>query len=684
MIYFVSNSQELFEQEEYKCISAQESLDMMHDWKVVQLDSETSGRDPHLCDLLCIQFGNDKADARIVVDTSTVDVRLYKEILESKLCILQNAKFDLQFLYNYGIIPRKIYDTMIVEQLLYLGYPSGKVSYSLKEIAWRRLNINIDKTVRGEIIWRGLDKSVILYAAGDVMYLERIMHSQVADLKKKDLLKAAKIECDFVPAISYLEWCGIHLDIEKWKAKMKSDHERLIQAEENLNAFVVQCSDLKEFVYINTQGDLFNGFNLAPKVDINWASSSQVVKVAKILGFNTSTKDKKTGEDKDTVLEKHLKAQKGVCDEFLKLYFAYQEYFKVCTSFGQGHLNAVNPKTNRIHTTYKQLGAASGRMSCGSQQPNSDLAKLNKVLPKNCTYPNIQQLPADDATRGAFTAPEGYEWCSCDFSALESRLGADIYNEKHMIDEFLYGSGDIHSLMALTFFEDQMEPGTTTKDVKKKYPKLRKEAKSPEFLIQFGGSAYGLATQLAVPEVTAQKYVDSYYNKFKGIADFKKKGSEFVRRNGYILMCKYSGHKMYWWDHEEWLKRQKSFTQEFWEEYRTKHKGTGDRIAQEVSMHFRAASKYDRMALNAPTQGSGSIILKIAITNFFNWIVDNNYFGIVEISALVHDEANVIYKKELHDIVPQKLQQCMEEAAALICTKVPIPAVPEVGDHWIH
>lgn len=253
-----------------------------------------------------------------------------------------------------------------------------------------------------------------------------------------------------------------------------------------------------------------------------------------------------------------------------------------------------------------------------------------------------------------------------------------------MIDEFLYGSGDIHSLMALTFFEDQMEPGTTTKDVKKKYPKLRKEAKSPEFLIQFGGSAYGLATQLAVPEATAQRYVDSYYNKFKGIADFKKKGSEFVRRNGYILMCKYSGHKMYWWDHEEWLKRQKSFTQEFWEEYRAKHKGTGDRIAQEVSMHFRAASKYDRMALNAPTQGSGSIILKIAITNFFNWIVDNNYFGIVEISALVHDEANVIYKKELHDIVPQKLQQCMEEAAALICTKVPIPAVPEVGDHWIH
>ena len=74
-------------------------------------------------------------------------------------------------------------------------------------------------------------------------------------------------------------------------------------------------------------------------------------------------------------------------------------------------------------------------------------------------------------------------------------------------------------------------------------------------------------------------------------------------------MCKYSGHKMYWWDHDKWLERQRSFTQEFWEEYKAKHKGTNDAIAQEVSMHAKAASKYDRMALNAPTQGELSIAL---------------------------------------------------------------------------
>lgn len=683
MIYFVTLQQQLF-QDVFTCISPTESLSMMQSWNLIQCDTETSGRDPHLCKLLCIQFGNDKADARIVVDCSTVDVRLYKELLESRRIIFQNGKFDLQFLYNYGIIPLKIYDTMIVEQLLYLGYPSGQISYSLKEIAWRRLHIDIDKTVRGEIIWRGLDADVINYAAGDVTYLEQIMHSQQIDLHRQGLLKAAKIECDFVPSIAYLEWCGIHLDRDKWKAKMKSDQENLNLAKKALDNFVVNTPSLKQFVYVDTQGDLFNGYDLTPKVNINWASSQQAVKIAKILGFDTKVQDKKTGEDKDSVLEKHLKKQKGINDTFLKLYFDYQEHFKVCTSFGQGHLNAINPKTDRIHTVYKQLGAASGRMSCGSQQPNTDLAKVNQVKPSECTYPNIQQLPNDKITRACFTAPKGYLWCSCDFSALESRLGADIYNEPHMIDEFLHGSGDIHSLMAITFFGDQMEPGTTTKDVPEKYHDLRSKAKGPEFLLQFGGSAYGLSTQLAIPEEEAQKYVDNYFNRFKGIADFKKKGSAFVRKNGYILMCQYSGHKMYWYDHDKWLERQKSFTQEFWEEYRNVHKGTGDYVAQEVRQHFKAASKWDRMALNSVTQGSGSCILKVAMTNFFHWIVEQGYFGKVELASLVHDESNTIFPESLKYVVPAMQSKCMEDAAALICTKLPIPAKPDVDTFWKH
>ena len=183
MIYLVSNSKELQESNLYKCISLKESLGLLNSWQIIQVDTETTGRDAHINTLLCVQFGNDKADTQIVVDCTTIDIKEYKQILESKFLVLQNAKFDIQFFYSYGIIPRNVYDTMIVEQLLYLGYPSGQISYSLKAIAERRLNICLDKTVRGEIIWRGLDERVIEYAASDVKHLQQIMKLQLEPCK---------------------------------------------------------------------------------------------------------------------------------------------------------------------------------------------------------------------------------------------------------------------------------------------------------------------------------------------------------------------------------------------------------------------------------------------------------------------------------------------------------------------
>jgi DNA polymerase I-like protein with 3'-5' exonuclease and polymerase domains len=200
---------------------------------------------------------------------------------------------------------------------------------------------------------------------------------------------------------------------------------------------------------------------------------------------------------------------------------------------------------------------------------------------------------------------------------------------------------------------------------------------------QFGGSEHAIQNSMGCSLEEAIAFKNAYDLGFPGIAEFKKKGSQFVRKNGYILMCEYSGHKMFWWDHDKWLDTQKSFTQEFWEDYRNNHKGTGDYVAQEVRQHFQAASKWDRMALNAPTQGSGIVILKIAMTNFFHWIVEQGYFGKVELASLVHDESNVIYPESLSD-VPKMQQKCMEEAAALICTKLPIPATPDIGKYWKH
>ena len=685
MIYLVTNSKSLFPFSEIEYCTVENSIEMINKWNMVQYDSETTGRDARLCNLLCMQFGDLEGENQVVVDTTTISPLKYKDILENKYIIGHNLKFDLQFLYNYSIIPRKVYDTMIVEQLLHLGYPSGIVSHSLKAVAKRRLDIDIDKTVRGEIIWRGLDESVVKYAAGDVMYLGNIMKGQLDDCKKRDLLKAAKLECNFVPSIAYLEWSGIKLDEGKWLAKMKQDKINLERAKTALDNFITSNDKFKKYTYVNNQGSLFDGFDLTPKCTVNWSSSQQVVKIAKELGFDTQVKDKKTGEDKDSVLEKHLKTQKGINDEFLKLYFDYQEYAKVVSSFGQGHLNAINPKTGRIHTVFRQLNTASGRLSCGSNQPNTDLAKAKGIPPKDCTYPNLQQLPSDEQTRASFVAPNDSLFVSADFSAEESRLGADIYQDKAFLKEFTEGSGDTHNMFAWAVFKKQCkECGCQdATEVKKKAPQWRKKVKAVEFAYMFGAAAPTISKAAECTVEEAQSYIDALDKEFIGMSSFAKKGSAFVRKNGYILICPYTGHKLYWWDHDKWLERQKSFTQDFWEDYKKNHKGTGDYVAQEVREHFQAAGKYDRMARNAVTQGTGAIIMKEAMTQLFNWIVDNKQFDKVHICCSVHDELCCDFPKELSDF-PKILEKTMEEAAAKYCKSLPIPAEAEVSDHWIH
>lgn len=669
MIYLVT-TQEKLKNLDFTIISTEEALNMMESWKVVQFDSETDGRDAHVNDFLCVQFGNDATDSRIVVDTITINIQLFKGILESKLIIGQNLKFDLQFLYNYGIIPLKVYDTMIVEQVLYLGCSnkptdSDFISMSLHSIALRRLGIDIDKTVRGEIRWRGLDKDVIYYAAGDVTYLEKIMWKQVADYRKQNSKKAVKLECDFVPVIAYMEWCGIKLDENKWKAKMQKDKEHLQESIDALNHFVESNPDLKEFTEVNYEGDLWSGFDLTPKCTINWSSSSQIIPLAKKLGFDVI--ETKNGTSSESVSEKHLKKQKGINDEFLRLYFGKgepddEDYYpgysgsaKVVSSFGQTQLDAVNPITGRIHTAYKQLGADTSRMSCGSKQPNEDLAKLKHLPPDRCKYPNMQQLPHDAETRACFVPEPGNLWVSCDYSAIESRLGADIYKEQSMIDEFLHGSGDMHSLVAKMIFPELKD--IPVKEIKDKFPHLRSKAKPVEFSQQFGGSAFAIQNSMGCSKEEAEAFAAAYAKGFPGIAKFKAEGSKFVRSHGYIELCPVTGHKTWWFGWQNWL-----------------HSSVLDNSI---------AAKWDRKALNSVTQGTGAIILKDSQIEVFHWVVEHGYFGKILLCNLTHDEANWEFPKEIEEF-PKVLEDLMEKSAAKYCKSLPIPAVAEVGNCWIH
>lgn len=678
MIYLVSRQDELFNQDDlYQKLSVEDSVKMISSWSTVQFDSETSGRDPHLCDILCVQFGNREADIQIVVDTTTVDILSYKTLLETKFLIGHNLKFDIQFLYKFKIIPRKCWDTMIVEQLLHLGYDVRYFRYSLKDVALRRLNVDIDKTTRGEIIWRGLDPAVIKYAAGDVVYLEDIYKQQLSECSEKTCINAAKLENAFVPVIAYLEWCGIKLDVTKWEHKMQLDEESMNKSLKELNQWLLDESVTKEPLRKFTSYDPMNMFNdqFDPVVTINWNSPSQVMELVHLLGFNTKVDDKITGGKKDSIVEGVLSKQKGICDDFIKHYFDYKGAQKVCSTYGKVYIDAINPVTGRIHTQFKQLGASSGRMSCGGgiMSKNTDLAKYKHISPDRCCYVQIQNLPADEPTRSSFVCEPGNLMCSCDYSALESRLGADIYNEPAMIEEYLHGSGDIHSLTAKACFPKDLA-NIEVKDIKALRPDLRKKAKPVEFSQQFGGSAKAISNSLGCSMQEAKEIAAAYNDGFKGIAAFKAKGSAFVRTHGYIVICKYTGHKIYWQDFKKWRA-----IEDLPEYVRIR-----EYSLTELAEHNMAASKWDRLALNSPTQGTGIACLKLAMSLYFKWILENNYFGTVLLCDLVHDEAVVEAPKEIADTAFSKLKECMENATAALCKKLPIPAEAEIGYHWIH
>lgn len=724
-IFLVTNQTALFEDfGVYSLMTPQESLQEMSLWNIIQFDSETNGRDAHINDFLCTQFGNDAAGKQLVVDTSTVDMKIYKQLLEEKYLVLQNAKFDLQFLYNYEIHPTKVYDTMIVEQFLYQGFPYIGVSpeeyekyhytfpyhitedkegntvymlsFALDAIAEKRIGIKLDKSVRGEIIYRGLDTKVIQYAATDVLYLEKIMQSQLEDLKKiPNAMIGAKIECDFTPVIAYLEWCGIKLDENKWKAKMLQDQKDLEDCTEALNNYCLHNPKLQKWVKVNNQGDLFSGYDLTPHFVMDW-QKKEAIKVFKSLGFNVKAISKLTKQETESKTEKLIASQKGIDDEFLRLFFGkgeegdddyypgYSGSYKVVTSFGQGHLNAINPNTGRLHTVYRAIGAVSGRMSSGSDKPNTDLAKLKKLPADECKYPNMQQLPKNATTRGCFIAEKGNLFCSCDYSAMEARIGADVYDEHKLLDEFLNGSGDTHAAYAKAVFAKELE-GIETKDIKKKRPDLRSKVKSIEFAVQFGSDGTAVAPQLKIPVEEARQLVINLLNGMTGLKAFKKKWSNFVLNNGYMHIMPQTGHRAYWYDWNKWKDIQNSMNEEFWNDYRAYHKGTDDEVAQMVKEHFQAKSKWcDRMSLNLPTQGGGAVCLKEAATALYHWVIDNGYWGKILFVNFTHDEINSEFPEELKDIYPQVVAKIMEEACAKYYHKLPIPAQPEVADHWVH
>lgn len=355
MIYLVTATHELFTNEVYTIISAEKSLELLAPLKIVGLDTETEGLDPWTKRLKSIQLGC--YDFQVVIDCLTIDPKLYKDYLESERTFIGwNLKFDLKFLYRQGIVPRHLYDGFLAEKLMWLGYPSGIHTMSLKAAGENYLNIELDKSVRGKIIYAGLTSEVVEYAANDVKYLEQIMNKQKGELVKKGLNVAIDYENRFVLPLAYCEYCGIKLDVDKWKAKMKKDQERVDNALAKLNEWFLTNEPNSKYIFINRQGDLFSGFDLTPQVTINWNSAKQLIPIFKKYGVDVEVQDKEKGGTKDSIDAKCLKPQADKCS-LIPIYLDYREAVKVTSTYGENFLKQVNSVSGRIHTNYQQMGA---------------------------------------------------------------------------------------------------------------------------------------------------------------------------------------------------------------------------------------------------------------------------------------------------------------------------------------
>lgn len=359
MILLVTNQNNLWESDNFKKISVEQSLSLLSPLYEVGLDTETMGFDPYTKELLSLQLGS--YDFQVVIDCTTIDIQLYKGYLEdpAREFLLWNAKFDLKFLYHQRIIPKKIYDGYLSEKLQWLGYPPGMHEMSLKAAGHNYLGIELDKTVRGKITKTGLTEDVVVYAALDVKYLGKIKEKQLKLIEEKELSRALAFENEFVKCLAYIEYCGALLDVDSWKAKMRKDNEELENAEKELNNWVETNLPDSKYLVRNLQGDLFSGWDTEPKCNINWSSSKQVITLFEELGLNCTVFDKKTKQKKKSADIKVIKPQKSK-SPIVSPYIRYKKAAIVVNTFGNKFLGLINPVTGRIHANFNQLGTDTG------------------------------------------------------------------------------------------------------------------------------------------------------------------------------------------------------------------------------------------------------------------------------------------------------------------------------------
>ncbi len=558
-------------QKNYQTITDNKTLDSwlakLKKSKLIAVDTETTSKDAHRAELVGLSFSIIAGEAAYLPlqhryagvpqqlpFQQTMDK--LKPILEdAKLAKTgQNIKYDLEVLQHHGITLRGItHDTMLMSYLLDAGnFRHDMATLALKHLGCETIKFSdVAGTGKKQLTFDQIDlQQATHYAAEDADITLQLHHTLAPRLEKDSTLYKMfqEIEMPLIDVLARTETYGVKVD-----AGMLMKQSA---------AFAIRLAEIEK-----------TAIEVAGEPTFNIASPKQIQAILyEKLGIPVL---RKTPKGQPSTAENVLQELADKY-ELPRLILAHRSLAKLKSTYTDKLPELINPKTGRIHTSYHQAVAATGRLS------SSD--------------PNLQNIPVRSEEgkhiREAFIAESGYVLVSADYSQIELRIMAHLSDDAGLIDAFNQGL-DVHSATAAEVF------GVAVAEVD---TEQRRRAKAINFGLIYGMSAFGLARQLQIDQSSAREYIEIYFARYPGVKRYMEQTKEAARQQGYV-------ETLY---------------------------GRRLNLPEIKSKNAQRRQYAERTAINAPMQGTAADLIKLAMLAVDKWIMKHKVNA--KIIMQVHDE----------------------------------------------
>ncbi len=583
----------------------QKLLDTLLTQKEICFDTETTNIDANEAELVGLSFSIKKGEGYYI--PCPADQKITQSILDQLLPLFnnesmnwvgQNLKYDLLVLKWYNIdIKGTLFDTMLAH---YLIEPEGRRSMDLLSAQYLRYEpVHIDELIGKKGKTQGTMRDVEIekvkeYAAEDADITLQLKEAFVPILQEREVQRVFdEVENPLVRVLTAMEFEGVKIDVNFLNVYSKELEKDAKQFEENVYA--------------------------QAGVRFNLASPKQLGEVLfEILKIDPKAKKTKTGQyaTGEDVLQKLANSNPIVAD-----ILGFRELTKLKSTYVDALPQIINSKTGRVHTSYAQAVAVTGRLSSNN--------------------PNLQNIPIRSdrgrEIRKAFVPRDDkHVLVSADYSQIELRIVAAISGDPNMCDAFKQGK-DIHTATAAKVYN------VAEADVTKE---MRYKAKSVNFGIIYGQGAFGLADNLRISRTEAKEIIDNYKKEFVGITSYMEDTIKFAQAHGYVQTL--MGRK-------RWLK-------------------------DINSSNFTVRGYAERNAINSPIQGTAADMIKLAMIKIHEEMKKGNWQS--KMILQVHDELVFdAVKEEVEDL--KKLIITNMTGAMILPNDVPVEAEVGSGLNWL-